>query len=174
MSAESYVTELTTEPDTDYARLREQATVDVLETIPLPRDRVTAGDAFAVVTDDVTAWPDQTLNWRFEYNDYMDRWLFECEHESLGMLFNGRHVATLGQTYSAYPYMMARFEPTAGTGIHAPDRITPRTLGETVALTVAPGPAGGSFLDAATLTQDEQDALLGRHATDYPVTEGWV
>lgn len=159
--------------DTSVFRLREQATVDAVETIPLPHDRVQRGEDFVVVTDDVTAWPNQRLEWRFQYNPYMGRWVFECRHDQIGRLFDGRCVATLGRDYSAYPYMLARFvAPDSGPTPTA--AVTPQTLGDSVSLAVMPGPAGGSFIDAANLTDAETDALLGRYASDYPVTEAWV
>lgn len=167
------VTTTGTQPtQTEGLTLRENASVEALETIPLPVERVRAGEPFTVVTDDVTAWPGQRLTWRFEYNDYMNRWVFECEHPSMGYLFTRRNVATLGRTYSAYPFMMARF--VAPATMHPPSAITAGSLADRVTLTVAPGPAGGSFLDAAGLSRDEQDALLGRYASDHPITEEWV
>ena len=170
---EPTVRELT--PSDETLRLREQATIDAVETIPVPAQRARRGEDFAVVTNDVTAWPDQRLEWHFAYNEFMGRWLFECRHEQMGTLFDGRSVATLGRDYSAYPYLLARFIAPGGDspGNHI-DAITPQTLTDAVSLAVMPGPAGGSFLDEANLTDAEEDALLARYASDYPVTGAWV
>lgn len=160
----------------DATAARDDATIDVIETIPLPEDRVRNGEAFGVVTDDVTAWPNQRLEWEFEYNDYMGRWLFTCHHESMGQLFP-KSVATLGRRYSAYPYMLALFVAPGNDSRPRPlDTITAQSLGNSVSLGVLPGPAGGSFLDAANLTDEQVDALLGRHhpTFPYPITDEWV
>lgn len=169
------LTDVETATNTELLDLRGTVEVSALETIPVPRTRVQNTQSFEVVTDDVTAWPDQRLVWRFEYNDYSHHWIFECEHPTMGRLFHGRQRAVLGRTYSEYPYFMARFHPTAAADtVGAPTRVTPQNLGERVYLTVAPGPAGGSFVPEAGVTEREEDALLGRFASTYPVTKEWV
>lgn len=156
-------------------QLRAQASIDAVETIPLPRGRVKAGEAFAITTETLAAWPDQRLDWVFDYNTYRQRWTFTVVHPAHGTLFRGgRATATLGRDYDAYPYLLARFiTPTAET-VHTPDAITARTLGDPVQLAVVPGPAGGHFPEEAGLTQAEEDALLLRGQSPYPVTHEWV
>lgn len=153
--------------------LREEAQVDAYETIPIPRKRAQNAQAFKVITDDVTAWPGQRLTWRFEYNQFANRWVFDCHHPDYGRLFDGRSWATLGRAYNEYPYMMAHFIVSGG-GVDPPEHVTPANLGRTVKLAVAPGPAGGSFPDAAGLTPSEEYALLGRYASEYPITGAWI
>lgn len=178
MSASTTLTQIPRDnqaASTEVLELREHVEVETLETIPLPRARIQNRQAFAVIVDDMTAWPDQTLTWRFEYNDYSGHWIFECEHPSMGKLFHARQRAVLGRAYSHYPFFMARFTPRKRPeSPDGPSRVTPQNLGERVFLTVSPGPAGGSFLDSANVTDAEEDALLGRYASDYPVTKEWV
>lgn len=158
---------------TDILELRENATISAYETIPIPRLRARYGKPFRVVTDKVRAWPRQRLIWTFEYNDYSSRWVMQCRHEDHGVLFDGRAWASLGRTYSEWPYFMAHFITTGG-GHHPPERVTAQNLGDTVKLAVAPGPAGGRFPEAAGLTDEEEYAILGRYSSDYPVTAEWV
>lgn len=158
---------------TDPILLRNNATIGALETIPLPREKITAHEAFSVHVDDMDAWPDQPIEFHFEYNRYMARWIFEAYHHGYDrLLFDGRSVATLGRAYSEYPALMAHF--IAPNVRRQPARIDASNLGRSVYLAVAPGPAGGRFPDAAGLTREQEDAILGRFASDYPVAQDWL
>ena len=133
----------------------------IVETIPIPRERVEREEQFKVRVHDLEAWPDQELIAHFEYNDYTDRWVWELEHTDAGRLFP-RGVATLRKNYSAWPWALFRFVDTDGRA----RAVTPRNLARNVHLAVYPGPRGGSFHPDAEIDQIDEDRILQRRFWD--------
>ena len=129
------------------------------ETIPINRyrDRVREGLPFDLRVTEITAWPDQELYFHFEFNELMDRWLFEIHHVD-GQTLVAPSVATLGKEYSAWPYCLFKFSAVEGkhNSIHRGN------LGDEVVLGIYPGPAGGSFLPEAGISKRREDEILRR------------
>lgn len=132
-----------------------------VETIPLPRDEIEERNEFQVRVTDVEAWPEQEIVVSFEFNDLMDRWLWEMRTTRMGVVIS-KSVCTLGYDYSIWPYMMARFEDTTDSET----RVRSRNLGDEIKLCVYPGPLGGSFLDEANISQSRENQILKRHWFD--------
>jgi hypothetical protein len=129
-----------------------------IETIPIHIERAREGFPFDVRVTDLTAWPDQELYFHFEYNERMRRWIFEAMHVD-GMQVIPRSVATLGRQYSFWPYCLFEFRETE----EEYNAITKENLGDDIVLGIFPGPAGGSFLPEAGISQEREDFLLRRH-----------
>lgn len=130
----------------------------MIETIPLPRNRVLNEEAFQVRVTDLTAWPDQEIVCYFEYNDLMGHWVWQMETAAEGIVIP-RSKVVLGRRYRKWPYMAAMFRDQHDTE----DRVTTQNLGDQVVLTVLPGPMGGSFPDGADISQEREDEILKRH-----------
>lgn len=130
----------------------------MIETIPLPRNRVLNEEPFQVRMTDLTAWPDQEIVCYFEHNDYNDRWVWQLETAAEGIVIP-RSKVVLGRKYRKWPYMAAMFRDKQDTE----DRVTTQNLGDQVVLTVLPGPMGGSFPDEADISEEREDEILKRH-----------
>lgn len=129
-----------------------------LESVPLPDDQVNRADPFEVEVEDLTAWPEQRLRFTFDYNDHVNRWLFQAFHVGAGALTR-KQVVALNVRYSAWPYIFFEFQSPTG---HTDDIrfIGPHELAERVELVCFPGPLGGSFLDDSGLTDTEEEEIL--------------
>ena len=133
----------------------------MIETIPLPRDAIAAGDPVDLTVEGMTAWPNQTLTAHLEYNTYRNRFTFWVTHPEFGALFP-KSTATIDVEYFAWPYCFFKF---LNTGDDA-TAVTPSTLGTTVELAIFPGPLGGGFLPEAGLSEEEASDLLEKEAWD--------
>lgn len=128
-----------------------------VETIPLPTEKASNGDDFAVTVTDLTAWPNQKLRVEFVHNAHMDRWTWEAHHVGEGQIIR-RNVAVLDHSHSHWPFITFQFLVPGG-----PDEIkgvTTDTLGDDVKLAVFPGPLGGQFLQNSGFTREEEQRLL--------------
>lgn len=129
-----------------------------VETIPLPREKITAGQPFEVTVEDPTAWPNQTLRAEFDYNPHMNRWIWTAYHIGEGRAVRPS-VVSLTERYFHWPYIMFQFIVPEGTGATI-DGVTPDTLGDPVKLACYPGPLGGQFLDNSGFTPEEERRIL--------------
>lgn len=129
----------------------------VVETIPIDNSRVRNEEPFNVRVTDLVAWPDQEIIFYFEYNEYAGRWIWEVEHETMGTII-ARSMANMGVRYEVLPYVMFKFKDPK----EREERITSNNLGDRVQLCVYPGPLGGSFLDEAGISEEEERRLLRR------------
>lgn len=137
------------------------------EYIPIPDDRASERLPIAVTVPRLDAWPQHRFSVYLDWNPAIKRWTWEMEMHNYGTIIQ-RQPAHIREPYEFDTFLTALFTDKAGTA----RAVTPRNLGNTVKLYIAPGPDSPTFPEWAREQgyDDEEIAAMQTRRTDQPLS----